>query len=193
MRAERVRADVETPLAALGLLVEEVTVTAAGRRSVVRIAVDRDLAQLAADDGTSRVAPLSLDDVAEATRAVSAALDADPRLGDAPYVLEVSSPGVDRPLTLPRHLRRNVGRLVRLTCAGGAVVAGRIRAVDADEVHLDADPAVGAGGRVLLTDLRIGRVVIEFGRPDELADDDVTDDDSAETWADVDLEEEGES
>jgi ribosome maturation factor RimP len=185
MRAERVRADVEAPLAALGLLVEEVTVTAAGRRSVVRIAVDRDLAELAADDGTSRVAPLSLDDVAEATRAVSAALDADPRLGEAPYVLEVSSPGVDRPLTLPRHLRRNVGRLVRLTCADGAVVAGRIRAVDVGEVHLDADPAVGAGGRVLLTELRIGRVVIEFGRSDELADDELADDE----LADVDLEE----
>jgi ribosome maturation factor RimP len=190
MRAERVRADVEAPLAALGLLVEEVTVTAAGRRSVVRIAVDRDLAELAADDGTSRVAPLSLDDVAEATRAVSAALDADPRLGEAPYVLEVSSPGVDRPLTLPRHLRRNVGRLVRLTCADGAVVAGRIRAVDVDEVHLDADPAVGAGGRVLLTELRIGRVVIEFGRSDELADDELADDELADDeLADVDLEE----
>lgn len=166
MRVERVRADVEAPLAALGLLVEDITVTPAGRRRVVRIAVDRDLADLTDDDGASPIAPISLDEVADATRVVGAALDEDPHLGDAPYVLEVSSPGVDRPLTQRRHLRRNVGRLARLTLADGSVVAGRIASVSADEVHLLGDPAVGPGARVALADVRTGRVVVEFGRDD---------------------------
>ncbi len=90
-------------VAAAGYDLEDVTVTAAGRRSLVRVIVD-------ADEG------VDLDGVADVSRAVSNALDD----GDAfagPFVLEVSSPGVDRPLTEPRHWRRARGRLV--TVAGG--------------------------------------------------------------------------
>src|SRR5437763_10645803 len=84
----------------VGYDLEELVVTPAGRRSVVRVVIDRD-------EG------VTLDDIAEVSRAVSAALDEnDGELGRAPYVLEVTSPGVDRPLTEARHWRRNVGRLV---------------------------------------------------------------------------------
>ena len=86
MQASLVRSIVEAPLAAVDLVVEDVTVTAAGRRSVVRIAVDRSLAGLANTDTTSFVAPLSLDEVADATRVVDAALDSDTRVGNAPPV-----------------------------------------------------------------------------------------------------------
>jgi len=184
VQASLVRSIVEAPLSGVGLVVEDVTVSAAGRRSVVRIAVDRSLASVAATDTTSLVPPLSLDEVADATRAVDAALDADPRVGNAPYVLEVSSPGVDRPLTLPRHLRRNVGRLVRLRLKDGAERAGRIVSVSDLVISLAADPASGSGD-VPLEQVRDGRVIIEFGRidevdldgPDDVDDDDVDDDD----------------
>lgn len=188
MQASLVRSIVEAPLSGVGLVVEDVTVSAAGRRSVVRIAVDRSLASVAATDTTSLVPPLSLDEVADATRAVDAALDADPRVGNAPYVLEVSSPGVDRPLTLPRHLRRNVGRLVRLRLKDGAERAGRIVSVSDLVISLAADPAAdpaSGSGDVPLEQVRDGRVIIEFGRidevdldgPDDVDDDDVDDDD----------------
>src|SRR5689334_14584452 len=94
---------IEPVIGAAGYDLEELVVTPAGRRSVVRVVVDRD-------EG------VSLDDVAEVSRAVSAVLDEkDGDLGRAPYVLEVTSPGVDRPLSEPRHWRRNLGRLVAVT------------------------------------------------------------------------------
>lgn len=187
MQASLVRSIVEAPLAAVDLVVEDVTVTAAGRRSVVRIAVDRSLATLPPTDIASFVPPLSLDEVADATRVVDAALDADARLGNAPYVLEVSSPGVDRPLTLPRHLRRNVGRLVRLRLKDGSERSGRVVAVSDRLVCVAGDPAADPGSGpadIPLEQLRDGRVIIEFGRidevdlgdPDDGDDVDVTDD-----------------
>lgn len=170
MQAGHIRSLVEGPLARVGLVVEDVAVAAAGRRSVVRIAVDRSLDSIDPQDTTSSVAPLSLDDVADATRIVDAALDAAESLGNAPYVLEVSSPGVDRPLTERRHLRRNVGRLVRLRLRDGSERAGRILSVGDAVVTIAADPVTGPAPDltdVALDELREGRVVIEFGRIDE--------------------------
>jgi len=117
------------PIAELGLIIEDVAVTPAGKRRLVRIWLDRDLAGLDPADESSVVDPLSLDEVAEATRAISAGLDASDATGDAPYVLEVGSAGVDRRLVEPRHFRRNVTRLVeisRIGDAGGDPVIGRL-------------------------------------------------------------------
>src|SRR5689334_20703224 len=101
------------PLERLGLDVEAVELTPAGKRRVLRIAVDKD-------------GGVSLDDVAAATRAINDVLDATDALGEQPYTLEVTSRGVDRPLSLPRHWRRNASRLVKVTLADGSVVTGRI-------------------------------------------------------------------
>jgi ribosome maturation factor RimP len=90
---------------AAGLDLESVRVGTAGRRRLLRVIVD-------ADSG------VSLDDIALVSREVSARLDGTGAMGDAPYTLEVSSPGVDRPLTEPRHWRRAAGRLVRVPLAG---------------------------------------------------------------------------
>jgi ribosome maturation factor RimP len=95
-------------------MVEDLAVTPAGKRRLVRIWLDRDLDALEPGDGSSKIDPLTLDEVADATRVISAALDASDALGEAPYVLEVGSAGVDRPLTEPRHFRRNVTRLVEI-------------------------------------------------------------------------------
>ncbi|HTW20234.1 MAG TPA: ribosome maturation factor RimP [Mycobacteriales bacterium] len=126
-----------------GYDLEEVTVSSAGRRSVVRVIVDRD-------------GGVDLDAVAEVSRAVSQALDQAGPLGESPYVLEVSSPGVDRPLTEPRHWRRNVGRLVE-----AGELTGRIAEVTAGGVTFDVD---GASRTVAFPDLPPGRVVVEFTR-----------------------------
>ncbi len=122
---DRIRPALGAPLRELGLLVEDVSVTPAGRRRVVRIAVDRDLTGLS-NDQTEPVASLTLDEVADAARAIGDALDHDGALGEQPYTLEVTSPGVDRPLTEPRHFRRNVTRLVALTPHQGDKVTGRL-------------------------------------------------------------------
>jgi ribosome maturation factor RimP len=121
--AARVREAIEPGLAAAGFDVEDVAVRAAGRRQLVQVVVDRD-------------GGISLDDVADAAKVVSAALDeADPFQGA--YVLEVTSPGVDRPLTLPRHWRRNVGRLVAVRRHDGTSVNGRLTAADDDGATID--------------------------------------------------------
>jgi ribosome maturation factor RimP len=137
-----------------GYDLEDVLVTSAGRRSLVRVTVD-------ADGG------IDLDAVAVVSRLVSDALDADaakpssPRALAGAYVLEVSSPGVDRPLTEQRHWRRALGRLVKADVGDGSVV-GRLQGVDDDGVTLDVE---GADRRIAWPDLGRGKVQIEFSRP----------------------------
>jgi ribosome maturation factor RimP len=143
--SSRVRPLLEPVVTAAGYDLEDVAVSAAGRRSVVRVVVDRD-------------GGIDLDAVAEVSRAVSEVLDAAAELGNSPYVLEVTSPGVDRPLSAPRHWRRNIGRLVR---AGDR--CGRILAADDAGVTLDVD---GAEEVVGYDELGEGHVQIEFSRPD---------------------------
>lgn len=114
---------VETTVSSLGLDLEAVELTPAGRKRVLRIAVDRD-------------GGVGIDHITDATRALSEVLDASDVMGDEPYTLEVTSRGVDRPLTLPRHWRRNAGRLVRLRLADDTSVDGRIGASDDEGVEI---------------------------------------------------------
>ncbi|HET8970411.1 MAG TPA: ribosome maturation factor RimP, partial [Candidatus Nanopelagicales bacterium] len=154
----RQAAQVSQPLRALlapvaadaGLDLEDVEVRAAGRRRLVRVLVDAD----------ERV---SLDQVAEVSRRISDALDTSDLLGDQPYTLEVSSPGVDRPLTEPRHWRRNAGRLVEVTPAAGAVITGRI--LSSDEVGVQLDLPTGRES-LAYADITRAQVQVEFRRDD---------------------------
>ena len=124
---DRIDAAVADPLGALGLDLEAVELTPAGKRRMLRVAVDRD-------------GGVTLDDVADATREVSEALDDADVMGEAPYTLEVTSRGVDRPLTLPRHWRRNHDRLVKVTTTDGETLTGRIaRQRRRRRVTLDVD------------------------------------------------------
>lgn len=122
-----------------GVVLEEVVVTPAGRRRVVRVVVDRTLES--AGDVTETVDSLSLDEIAAATRTISDVLDESDVLGEQPYTLEVTSPGVSRPLTTAAHFQRNVGRLVVLTLAGAEPVTGRIVRAGAEDLTLTI-PAV---------------------------------------------------
>lgn len=149
-QADGVRALAEPAAAAAGLVVDGVTVTPAGRRRVLRVTVDLP------EDATGGV---PLEAVASASQALSAALDASDVMGGTPYVLEVSSPGVDRPLTERRHWMRARGRLVRATLTAGGESTDRLTAVDDDGVLLGE-------ARLTWAQVTRGRIEVEFNRPD---------------------------
>jgi ribosome maturation factor RimP len=175
--AQLLAALLEPAVTGLGMDLEGVRVTSAGRRRLLRVVVD-------ADGG------VSLDDIEQVSREVSAVLDQAAAMGEAPYTLEVSSPGVDRPLTEPRHWRRAVGRLVTVplaphgqsspgepdAAAGPASVHGRVSQADAGGVTLDVQ---GDSRRFSYGDLGPGRIQIEFARladaPDDGADEEEPD------------------
>jgi ribosome maturation factor RimP len=158
-QADGVRA-LAAPLAeAAGLVVEDVTVSPAGRRRVLRVTVDLP------DDRTGGV---PMEAVTQASQAISAALDGSDVMGGTPYVLEVSSPGIDRPLTERRHWSRARGRLVTAQLADGGEASGRLVAVD------DAGVTIDGRSRLAWDELRKGRVEIEFNR---VADADLGDED----------------
>jgi ribosome maturation factor RimP len=136
------------PIEALGLDLEAVDLSKAGKRSVLRVAVDKD-------------GGVDMDDIAAATGEVSRVLDESDAMGNAGYTLEVSSPGVDRPLTLPRHWRRNADRLVKVTLADGEELTGRIVETDESGAGIDVD---GTPRRVEFGDVTKARIQIEFKR-----------------------------
>jgi ribosome maturation factor RimP len=145
---DRIEAELGDPLRALGLDIEAVEITPAGKRRIVRVAVDKD-------------GGVTLDEVAEATREVNRVLDASDVMGEQPYTLEVTSRGVDRPLTLPRHWRRNAGRLVKVTFDDGKSATGRIGESTEERVTLDVD---GAKQQVAYTEVKKALVQVEFNR-----------------------------
>ncbi|HEX3005811.1 MAG TPA: hypothetical protein VHO27_16475 [Angustibacter sp.] len=150
--------DAIAPAAAdLGLVVEDVVAAPAGSRRLLRVVLD------VADDAAEAGATLSLDAVADASRRISEVLDADDVVPGA-YVLEVTSPGVDRPLTEPRHFRRNRRRKVEVRLRDGSTVTGRVVAVgDALELEV-AGPKKGTTARreVPWAEVVRGQVQVEF-------------------------------
>jgi ribosome maturation factor RimP len=155
--AERISDLLEPAVTAMGLDLENVRITSAGRRRLLRVVVDSD-------------GGVSLDDIALVSRELSATLDRTAAMGEAPYTLEVSSPGVDRPLTEPKHWRRAVGRLVTAPFrsrprsatdgpAGSLAVTGRVTAADSRGVRLDVD---GQSREFGYSELGPGRIQIEF-------------------------------
>jgi ribosome maturation factor RimP len=135
-------------LSALGLDLEAVELTPAGKRRVLRVAVDQD-------------GGVSLDDIADATRAVSGVLDDADLMGETAYTLEVTSRGVDRPLTEPRHWRRNRDRLVKVSLLDGTQLTGRV--TDSDDAGVTLDVA-GSPRRLGYDDVGKALVQIEFNR-----------------------------
>lgn len=160
--AGAVREVVEPVVAAAGLVLEDVHVSSAGRRSVVRVVVD-----LA--DG---VGGIDADTLGDVSRDISVALDRhDPVKGA--YTLEVSSPGTDRPLTEPRHFRRARTRLVRLTLRDGGAVHGRLLRADDEALVVDTG---GAKVRFALADVVRGAVEVELARSTDSDDTDEEED-----------------
>jgi ribosome maturation factor RimP len=153
--ADRLAGLLAPVVTANGMDLEDIRVTAAGRRRLLRVVVD-------ADGG------VSLDDIAIVSRELSAALDAVDAMGEAPYTLEVSSPGVDRPLTQPRHWRRNIGRQVMVPLGpDGEALEGRI--IDADE-HVVTVEVAGNRSEYGYDELGPGKILIEFGHLSDIPD-----------------------
>jgi len=151
---KRLAGMIQPVVAAAGLDLESVRVTIAGKRRLLRVVVDADHS-------------VSLDETADVSRGVSALLDASSVMGEIPYTLEVSSPGVDRPLTEPRHWRRAARRLVRVKVAGEGTVQGRVLGADEAGVTLDVD---GMGHAFAYGVLGPGAVQVEFGPLPEIDD-----------------------
>ncbi|MFD5148593.1 ribosome maturation factor RimP [Streptomyces sp. NPDC058401] len=156
-QSDRLRALLEPLVAAKGLDLEEIETSKAGKRRMLRIIVD-------SDDG------VELDACAELSREVSDLLDETDAMGEDEYVLEVSSPGADRPLTEHRHYIRAIGRLVKFQTSDGGEVIARILDVDDEGMDLEVPGVKGrkaTARRIAFTDIAKARVEIEFNRKDK--------------------------
>ena len=111
---EQVLAVITPAIESLGFYIEDITITSAGKRSMLTVIVDGDT-------------HLSLDQVTVATKAISEIVENLPTLGNNPFTLEVTSPGLDRPLTKPRHWRKNLNRLIKIVLTDGKEIKGRIK------------------------------------------------------------------
>jgi ribosome maturation factor RimP len=143
---DRLAEELSGPIGDLGLDLEAVDLSSAGKRRVLRVAIDKD-------------GGVTMDDIADATTEISRVLDDTNLMGEQPFTLEVSSPGVERPLTLPRHWRRNTGRLVTVTFGEGDPLTGRITGTDDDGALLEIE---GAERRVEYAEVRKAKIQIEF-------------------------------
>jgi ribosome maturation factor RimP len=123
-KKEDISAAITPALEALGFYLEDVTIISAGRRSMLTVIVDGDT-------------HLSLDQVTSATKAIGEIVESVQSLGETPFTLEVTSPGLDRPLTKVRHWQKNINRLVKVVLQDGSEIKGRIK--DVNEVSAIVD------------------------------------------------------
>jgi ribosome maturation factor RimP len=137
---------IEKCAAELGLDVDAVELRGSGPKRLLRVVVDRD-------------GGVPLDVITETSRELSRELDGSDVMGGTAYTLEVTSRGVDRPLTLPRHWSRNIGRLTVVTTTEGERVRGRIAAIGSDGVELDN------GRHLAFTDVKRAFIQTELNRP----------------------------
>ena len=137
-----------------GYFLEDVNIVSPGQHRIVTVIVDGE-------------SGLNLDQVTVASKLVSELLDEAPFMGETPFTLEVTSPGIDRPLTLPRHFAKNVDRLLKVTKNDGVVVTGRIRSNTEIAVTLEvAEKKEVKEVTVVLADIKRATVEIEFNRKD---------------------------
>ncbi|MET7618775.1 ribosome maturation factor RimP [Streptomyces sp. NPDC005408] len=156
-QSERLRGLLEPLVSAADLDLEEIEVSRAGKRRMLRIIVD-------SDEGAT------LDACAELSRVISQKLDETDAMGEDEYVLEVSSPGADRPLTEHRHYVRAIGRLVKLQLNESGELVARILTVDDEGLDLEVPGVKGrkpTARRVAFAEIAKARVEIEFNRKDK--------------------------
>ncbi|CAN2240837.1 ribosome maturation factor RimP [Candidatus Planktophila dulcis] len=135
-----------------GYFLEDVNLVSPGQHRIVTVIVDGESA-------------LNLDQVTVASKLVSELLDEATFMGETPFTLEVTSPGIDRPLTLPRHFAKNVDRLLKVTKTDGVVVAGRILANTDSDLTLSVTEKKDVKEVVIsLGDIKRAQVEIEFNR-----------------------------
>jgi ribosome maturation factor RimP len=141
-KKEDISAAITPALETLGFYLEDVTITSAGRRSMLTVIVDGDT-------------HLSLDQVTSATKAIGEIVESVQSLGETPFTLEVTSPGLDRPLTKVRHWQKNINRLVKVVLLDGSEIKGRIK--DVNEVS-----AIVAEKNINYSDIKRATLEVEF-------------------------------
>ena len=145
---------IEPAVTAQGFYLEEVQLVSPGKHRIVTCIVDGEIS-------------LNLDQVTSVSRAISELLDEAPIMGDTPFTLEVTSPGVDRPLTKPRHFAKNVDRLLKITKTDGEVVTGRITSnTESEVVLIVVSKKETTEVTVAISDIKRAVVEIEFNRKD---------------------------
>jgi len=132
-----------------GFVLEEVTVTPVGKRRLVAVVVD-------CEDRNP-----SLDEVTVVSKEVSAILDNYTQMGEMPFTLEVTTPGIDRPLTLGRHWKKNIGRLVKITPKTGEKYIGRITSVKDNAVTIEMK---GKESEISFAEISRAQIEVEFNR-----------------------------
>ena len=150
-------AELVTPaLAQSQYFLEDVNLVSPGNHRIVTCIVDGESA-------------LNLDQVTDASKIISALLDEAAFMGETPFTLEVTSPGTDRPLTLPRHFAKNRTRLLKATLNDGSVVTGRITENSEASVTLEVtEKKIAKLVEISLADIKRAVVEIEFNRKDEI-------------------------
>ena len=141
-KKEDISAAITPALEALGFYLEDVTIISVGRRSMLTVIVDGDT-------------HLSLDQVTSATKAIGEIVESIQSLGETPFTLEVTSPGLDRPLTKVRHWQKNINRLVKVVLQDGSEIKGRINEVN------EANSVVGEI-KVNFSDIKRATLEVEF-------------------------------
>ena len=139
---EEISDAIRPAIEATGNYLEELTITSAGKVKILTVIVDSE-------------SHLNLDQVTAVTKSISEIVEALPALGDTPFTLEVTSPGLDRPLTKPRHWRKNLNRLVKITMTSGALIEGRI-------VEVTESTAMVGSEIVSFEDIKRATLEIEF-------------------------------
>jgi len=137
-----------------GFFLEDINLASPGHHRIVTVIVDGE-------------SSLTLDQVTVASKLVSELLDEAAFMGETPFTLEVTSPGIDRPLTLPRHFAKNHDRLLKVTKSDGVVVIGRVLSNTDSAVTLNVvDKKEEREVTIALTDIKRAQVEVEFNRKD---------------------------
>jgi ribosome maturation factor RimP len=154
--SEKITELVQPAVEKAGFFLEDVHVVSPGKHRIVTCIVDGQT-------------PLNLDQVTSVSRDISEILDAADFMDDTAFTLEVTSPGVDRPLTLGRHWKKNINRLVKVVKHDGSVINGRITSVEESHALLSEDiKGKSKEHTVVFADIKRATVEIEFNRKGDL-------------------------
>ncbi|WP_253908441.1 ribosome maturation factor RimP [Arthrobacter sp. H41] len=164
--AQRLRTRLQPVVEQHDLYLEEIDIKLAGAHRTVHVIVDLP---------EDRQGSVGLDIISDVSLELSQAMDNDPDDDGRPYSLEISSPGVSRPLTEPRHWRRNVGRMILVKPVQGDEVLGRLQEVSATGIRLvpqlpvkkGMKPKQGEPTSIEFSRIRKGTVQVEFAHADE--------------------------
>jgi ribosome maturation factor RimP len=154
--SEKITELVQPAVEKAGFFLEDVHVASPGKHRIITCIVDGQT-------------PLNLDQVTSVSRDISELLDVANFMDESPFTLEVTSPGVDRPLTLLRHWQKNLNRLVKVVKQDGSVVNGRITTLEESHVLLTEDlKGKSKEHTVQFADIKRATVEIEFNRKGDL-------------------------